>query len=440
MIYITHHASIIGKEVDHKAKDIHIHFMTNSTEVTVTFDFQAFLQSDKLADLREYQKDRDIINTVSASISFAGSAAIVWHILRSHKGLSSTYHRLVFGLCVGDLMASLSYVINSTAVPKEMQYLMPSARGNVGTCTALGLFLTAGIAIAYSYNCKICCYYLSIITFNKNDDYIKRNLEPWFHGVPIVFAVVTGIIGLIMKQYNNNGLGGCYLTSYHPPHCRGVANGIIPEGFAIPCGRGDTESGNLFKLVGYLVPLTIVPTIIVGTMITMHRTVRKIERKMRNYGATSLRLRASRIQARVVEGPNTTLKSKLLSICPCVFRNYYTSRSNNARSQKRAVLYMAMSYSVTWALTWIPFYIVYYGISNKATGILVAMFTPLQGLYNLVVYMTPKVRNARNTKRVKLPWRQAIAKVWMSKGEKDRAIVGRRHSMTALMWQRFHIV
>ena len=85
--------------------------MSNSTEDT--FDFQAFLQSDELAELRDYQKVESIIYSVSASISVIGSAATISHILRSHKGLSSTYHRLVFGLCVGDLMASFAWAFNS---------------------------------------------------------------------------------------------------------------------------------------------------------------------------------------------------------------------------------------------------------------------------------------------------------------------------------------
>ena len=208
--------------------------MTNSTEDT--FDFQAYLQSDELAELRDYQKITGTIYSMSGSISIMSSAAIVWHILRSHKGLSSTYHRLVFGLCVGDLMFSFAFAFSSTPVPKEMQYLIPIARGNVRSCAAQGFFLTVGIVIASFYNCVICLYYLSIITYNKKDDYIKRKLEPWFHGVPIVSAIVIGITGVIVKQYNNDGIGGlCYTRSYHPPHCRGVANGIIPEGFTVPC-------------------------------------------------------------------------------------------------------------------------------------------------------------------------------------------------------------
>ena len=84
----------------------------------LTFKHTRYLQSDELAELRDYHKDKDIIISVAASISVIGSAAIIWHILRSHKGFSSsTYHRLVFGLCVGDLMSSLGYAVNSTAAP-----------------------------------------------------------------------------------------------------------------------------------------------------------------------------------------------------------------------------------------------------------------------------------------------------------------------------------
>ena len=46
--------------------------MSNSTEDN--FDFQAYLQSDELAELRDYQKVASIIIFVSASISIIGSA------------------------------------------------------------------------------------------------------------------------------------------------------------------------------------------------------------------------------------------------------------------------------------------------------------------------------------------------------------------------------
>ena len=422
--------------------------MNNSTEDN--FDFQAYLQSNELDELRNLQQKSGIIRTVSASISVIWSATTICHILRSHKGLSSTYHRLVFGLCVGDLMASFAWIPSSIAVPKDMQYLLPAARGNMGTCTAQGFILTVGAVMASFYNCSICFYYLSIITFNKNDDYIKSKLEPWLHGMPIISAIVTAITGLILQHYNTDGqiIGNCYPASYHPPHCRGLGNGVIPEDFTVPCGRGDSVLGKLFNFTLFLLPVTLVPSIFLGTMVTMYRTVRNIERKMLNYGASALRLRAhQRQQARAADDPNegnitrlslflATVKCKLLSMFKYVFGNEFTSRSNNARSQKRAVLYMAMSYCLTWVLMWVPFYILRYAINNNTTGILQAGLQPLQGLYTMIVYMSPKVRHARNTKRGKLPWRQAIAKAWLSRGEKDRAIVTHPYIKAHSMRQR----
>ena len=358
----------------------------------------------------------------------------------------------------------VTLAFKSTAVPKELQYLLPFARGNVGTYTAQGLFSTVGALTATFYNCMVCFYYLSIVTFNKKDEYIKRKLEPWFHGIPLIVAIGVGIIGLSMKSFNSDAIMiVCYPTSYYePPHCEGVEDGIIPEGFTIPCGRESSFQQDQFtgmiRVVSVFMPFIITPAIMVGTMVTMYRTVRKTERKMRNYGAGALRLRAHQRQAQVVDDPNAargrghhsrcslfiaTLKSKLVSMCPCMFQNNHASRSNSARSQKRAVLYMAMGYSLTWALTWAPFFVLMIGglannfasVYNEVNRILPAFLLPLQGLYNFVVYMAPKVRHARIMRRGKLPWRQAIAKALMSRGEEDRAIVGRRHTNTASSWQ-----
>ena len=68
--------------------------MTNSTEDT--FDFQAYLQSDELAELRGNRKVESIIRSVSASISIIGSATAIFHILRTHKSfLDIPIHKMM---------------------------------------------------------------------------------------------------------------------------------------------------------------------------------------------------------------------------------------------------------------------------------------------------------------------------------------------------------
>ena len=74
--------------------------------------------------------------------------------------------------------------------------------------------------------------------------------------------------------------------------------------------RGGYDNSIIPKvmLIMNIVPVTIIPAIIVGTIVIMYRTMRKIERKMQYYGAGALRLRcAHQQQAQEVNDPTLTL-------------------------------------------------------------------------------------------------------------------------------------
>ena len=114
---------------------------------------------------------------VGGSVSVVSSTFLTWYILRSHDGLSTTYHRLVFGLSVADIMSSFFATLSSAMVPKEMNCLVPNAQGSTATCSAQGIIIVTGYTTAAAYNCCICLYYLAIIKFNKKDGYIKNKLE-----------------------------------------------------------------------------------------------------------------------------------------------------------------------------------------------------------------------------------------------------------------------
>ena len=45
---------------------------------------------------------------------------LVWKILRSQIGLSSTFQRLLFGLCVADILWSFSFMLSTLMIPKEV--------------------------------------------------------------------------------------------------------------------------------------------------------------------------------------------------------------------------------------------------------------------------------------------------------------------------------
>jgi hypothetical protein len=411
-------------------------------------DFEAFLNSDLLATRRNQIKTYVIIMRTSGSVSTIASTCLAVHILRSNHGLSTTYHRLVFGLSVGDIMSSFGYyVLGSTMAPKEMNYFLPYAQGNMTTCTAQGFLINAGANVVALYNCSICLYYLAIIRYNKKDEYIRNKLEPWFHGIAIVIPLVCGSILIAMKAYNVNE-SACFIVPNDPPHCIGYESGNTPEGFNIPCGRGDGGENPILYLVTLIVKLGLVliitPTVIAVTMLLMYRSVSKIEQRMRNYGVSTLRLNARSGAGN--RGKNTTETNNItpcgandqhdgvmrrvkrfvmFMIPPCLHSRdgqpRPTSRSNMATSQQRAILHMAAGYALAWAFVFVPFMIAFFLLNSYETLILFGCLTPLQGLFNFLVFMSPKVRNAKRPRRGEnLTWCQAFIKAYMSRGERRR--------------------
>ena len=94
---------------------------------------------------------------------------------------------------------------------------------------------------------------------------------------------------------------------------------------------------------------------------------------------------------------------------------------------------MAMSYFLAWFLLVVVPFIFVVAIPSKLTNIGVAVFSPLGGLFNLVVYISPKIRNTKRKRRgPDLTWCQAAIKAWLSLGEKSRRIKTKRRNLIQL--------
>jgi hypothetical protein len=436
-------------------------------------DMDALLQSDLFAARRSFYMKESIGCMISGSISFIASMLLVTHILRSHECLSSTYHRLIFGLSAADIISSFGNALSSTMTPKDMSYLVPFAIGNMATCDAQGFLIFFATGVSVGYNCSVCFYYLAIITYNKKFDYIEKKLEPWLHGISILLPLVLSVILLATNTFNGSSGGTCFVEQYWPPHCIGYKTGEIPEGYSIPCGRGSEEDGHaklraITGLVLFSWLLIIPPLIILVTMVMMYRSVTKIENRMQNYGVGSLRLRTTPAAPTTTNGSadqqearGFALKLKKIVKYLCQAHHRFAmwcfrclpcagnagcydperpplkkTKSNKMASQKRAVLQMAFGYAGAWLLVWTPYFVAIIIYGTDKVWILATSMTPLQGFFNLVVFMAPKVRTTRkmamrgtrtdssnnNNQNQHLTWRQAFYKAYMDRGRrvKDR--------------------
>ena len=438
--------------------------MTIDSDSVPVFDFSEYLESDDFVSRYNRNKLQSIIFRTSGSLSTIASTCIIVHILRSHHGLSTAYHRLVFGLSIGDVLASFfGYVLDSTMAPKELDYVVPFAMGNQATCDAQGFLLTSGAGIALSYNSSICLYYLAIVTFNKTDGYIRTKLEPWLHGISLSIPLILPSMILAINGFNSEG-GVCWFTPNREIHCAGLESGEIREGFTIPCGRGDGKENPALRQVletFMICHIFLTPAVIVVTMALMYRTVYNVERKMRKYGVGALRLREERRNsyASAFSGiaPNGNsngtppdagdskrilvqwLKSKICCInSSCIAGGRSPiSRSNTASSQKRSILHRAAGYVFAWAVSWIPWFLAVTRTSGVFMVYVNAIFLPLQGFFNFIVFMYPKVISAkqgRSTRRRRsssgtsndgvgeVSWYQAFVKAYISRGERRRRV------------------
>jgi hypothetical protein len=392
-------------------------------------NFDGFKDSDLLAKRVDHVNTLHSTMRVTSSISVLAASAIIWKIFHSHRGLSTTYHRLLFGLSVAIIVEAICQIFAGTPIPQEMNYFVPSARGDLRTCEIQGFFFAVGFGMTWMYNNCICLFYLAIIRFNKTDEFIAKKVEIWFHIFTFLIPLCLTTTAFSMNIINA-GQVQCTFIPNSPPHCHGFEKGATPFGTTIPCGRGDGVGYVIFNWVINSSLLGFTPSVVATSMTLMYRHVLAIEEKMKKYGVRALRLRA--MTKTQVDHSNPPRRRIILSkishimFSTCFYKCAPPSQkkpkilSNSVKSQKRAVLQMALGYGLAWVLTFVP-YIIHYFYTCPASETSHYVLGSLQGVYYFSAYISPEVRNAKRSKRrgnPDLTWSEAFIKAWNSKGER----------------------
>ena len=136
-----------------------------------------------------------LFTLLACTLSTIGSSTIIYKVVCNRRQAKS-YDRLLLGLSIFDVLASIGYGLNPFLVPRESSTRF-LAYGNDATCGWLG-FMTQ-LAFAPSvYNTCLSYYFLLTIRFGmKRKTYAKR-VEPWMHSIVFVFAFATSLTGWIM--------------------------------------------------------------------------------------------------------------------------------------------------------------------------------------------------------------------------------------------------
>jgi hypothetical protein len=177
----------------------------------------------------------------AGSLSLVASSIIAYKIYRRFKtsrrsGVGNrrnfevtTYHRMLLGISFLDILFSIGSLGGTFAVPASTGVVF--GHGTTATCSAQGFLLQMGAALPL-YTACLNTFFMLKIRYNVSDAVVCRRYEPWFHGIPIVFALSTGTLGVLLKIFNPINIPemGCWIAPY-PKGC--IVSGECTRGYKI---------------------------------------------------------------------------------------------------------------------------------------------------------------------------------------------------------------
>eukprot|EP00934_Nitzschia_sp_Nitz4_P000998 Nitzschia sp. Nitz4//scaffold301_size22573//18072//19286//NITZ4_008556-RA/size22573-processed-gene-0.25-mRNA-1//-1//CDS//3329547022//998//frame0 len=168
------------------------------------------LQDNNLQDSQEVALY--VLTMISALLSVLGSLTIVHKVVAMYF-FSGPYDRLLLGLSLCDIIASISYAITPFMLPKDTSD-RAWASGSDGTCSALG-FLTQFSYSTLVYNGMLSFYYLLTVRYGIKRKEFTRKYERWMHLSVVIFFLGTATLGVSIGLYSEIDLGpGCWIRDY----------------------------------------------------------------------------------------------------------------------------------------------------------------------------------------------------------------------------------
>jgi hypothetical protein len=184
---------------------------------------QRTLMSTVLSDQQEITLV--VIQILSATLSLIGSCTIVLKILRCllNNKHTSPYDRIILGLSGCDILGGITYAVGPFLLPNETS-IRVSAFGSRSTCAILGFLTQFPCMSAIWYNGLLSFYYLLTVRFQvRRTDFVKK-YESWMH-LSALFFPATAVTGYIFDWYDEQDLS---MTCWAKYPIVGYIFGAIP--------------------------------------------------------------------------------------------------------------------------------------------------------------------------------------------------------------------
>ena len=351
------------------------------------------------------------IPLLTANLSVAGSSIIIYSIVghgssesRNNK-LRRPHLRLLLVMSCYDIFYSTAKAWTFLLSPSG--YGVPGAQGNLTTCSFQGFCIQVGAHATGAYNAVLSLYWYFTICKGMQQITWDR-IEPYIHlGIACLFFGL-GITGLSMQLYNP-AFAWCFIASF-PPGC-----GTTPE--APTCDRFPPSTlGLYYELFAQMyVQLYFVIVIAANTAIwyKFHQVEKAMTLRLRESCSTQQQQQFSTTndsQALFKAYPTTSTSSQQSQSttppCPPMpMPPVTTSRRVSLMAQsvkrERAVAIQSLLFSAAFCLCWIgptAFHLAswIHGYQEFWAAMIIVIFTPMQGLFNALVYGRPTYLRVRH--------------------------------------------
>jgi hypothetical protein len=337
----------------------------------------------------------------TAFLSSFSSFLIIVVILMSETKLTSSYHRIMFGMSLADAMGSLAIFFSTWMMPQDMIYTQFEGNvfGSSATCTAQGFLFLSGMISSFGLNMTLCLYYLCVIKYKFTEEMFQKRVEPILFSLAFIVPMSLSLPLVIDDKFAPTPFDFVCTEVRYPYWC--PIAGIDGDAICTP-----SPTYVRFKL-SLLTLYLICATAIFVSMFLVCQAVYAQERTLELYMQN---IHGRRV---VTSGKQDNKESEKMKTTELV------------RSETKTVMFQALAYlGALLACQLFPLMCLLKILhTNEIYMYFHVVLRPLQGFFNFLVFMGHKVSNRRRSDKEITRW-QAFCQIFSNPKEEPTMFVG----------------
>ncbi|GFH58312.1 hypothetical protein CTEN210_14788 [Chaetoceros tenuissimus] len=289
-----------------------------------------------------------VIPSLTGSLSFISSTFIMITILRSRQ--NTQYHRILFCLSFWDAIVSFCISLSTLPMPSDVVYdYKGPSYGTTRTCEFQAFLIFLGWGYVCNSNALLNIYYLCSIRYNVTEETFRKVAEPVFAITSSALSLASPIYFLSRDAFNPTPVDTFCAVDVYPRSCL--------DDPSIECIHGKAEDWDETLTFYYFYPIAGIGTNFIILILSMILVVY------------------------TVCNPQEELARGI------------------SQKQKRIIAIQACMYILACFLAWVFTVVSIFVDESKTVATLKYIFTPLQGFFNLFIFIFQKLYTCTNSQK-----------------------------------------